>query len=120
MAPTAMKAQTRNPTRAVPAMPGTDRGSRAWTAPVALAVVHLLLALAAFDPTPHTGGDNAAYVASPARCRARPLRRSGPGPPPPYPPGSRRSSPSPCSSVETVGGPQALIVATAAIASYLY
>ena len=63
MAPTAMKAQTRNPTRAVPAMPGTDRGSRAWTAPVALAVVHLLLALAAFDPTPHTGGDNAAYVA---------------------------------------------------------
>ena len=63
MAPTAMKAQTRNPTRAVPAMPGTDRGSRAWTAPVALAVIHLLLALAAFDPTPHTGGDNAAYVA---------------------------------------------------------
>lgn len=62
MALTAMEASTRNPTRVVPATPGTDR-ARAWTTPVALAAVHLLLALAAFDPTPHTGGDNAAYIA---------------------------------------------------------
>ncbi|HEX7119252.1 MAG TPA: hypothetical protein VF212_10715 [Longimicrobiales bacterium] len=40
-----------------------DRGgASAWAAPATLAIVHLLLALLFFDPTPHTGGDNAAYL----------------------------------------------------------
>ena len=43
----------------------SDAGTagRAWITPAVLAFVHLLLALAAFDPTPHSGGDNAAYIA---------------------------------------------------------
>lgn len=43
----------------------SDAGTagRAWITPSVLAFVHLLLALAAFDPTPHSGGDNAAYIA---------------------------------------------------------
>lgn len=61
--PTAMKVSTHNPTQAVESTPGAEERGRAWTTPLALAAVHLLLALAAFDPTPHTGGDNAAYIA---------------------------------------------------------
>jgi 4-amino-4-deoxy-L-arabinose transferase-like glycosyltransferase len=34
-----------------------------WKVALALAVVHLALAILAFNPTPHIGGDNAAYVA---------------------------------------------------------
>lgn len=33
-----------------------------WLVPLALVVLHLVLALLSFDPTPHTGGDNAAYI----------------------------------------------------------
>ncbi len=34
-----------------------------WAVPLLLVLVHLVLAFLAFDPTPHTGGDNAAYIA---------------------------------------------------------
>jgi len=61
--PLEMKAQTQQPLPDVDSVPAADGRARAWTTPVALAAIHLLLALAAFDPTPHTGGDNAAYVA---------------------------------------------------------
>lgn len=43
-----------------PAGPLRRRGD--WLIPGALALLHLALALLAFDPTPHTGGDNAAYI----------------------------------------------------------
>ena len=33
-----------------------------WKVALALALLHLVLALAAFNPTPHVGGDNAAYI----------------------------------------------------------
>lgn len=36
---------------------------RPWQAALALAVLHLLLALLSLDPTLHNGGDNAAYLA---------------------------------------------------------
>jgi 4-amino-4-deoxy-L-arabinose transferase-like glycosyltransferase len=36
---------------------------RPWHAAVLLALLHLLLALLSLDPTPHNGGDNAAYLA---------------------------------------------------------
>jgi 4-amino-4-deoxy-L-arabinose transferase-like glycosyltransferase len=36
---------------------------RPWHAAVALAVLHGVIALMSLDPTPHTGGDNAAYLA---------------------------------------------------------
>lgn len=34
-----------------------------WKVALALAAVHLVFAVIAFDPTPHVGGDNAAYMA---------------------------------------------------------
>jgi len=33
-----------------------------WTVPVALGVLHLVIALAAFHPTPFSGGDDATYI----------------------------------------------------------
>lgn len=33
-----------------------------WLVTVMLVVAHLVLALLSFDPTPHTGGDNASYI----------------------------------------------------------
>ena len=36
---------------------------RAWQVAAALALLHLVLALLTLDPTPHNGGDNAAYLA---------------------------------------------------------
>lgn len=47
---------------------GASRGAEAarpaapWLMPLALVALHLVLALLSFDPTPHTGGDNAAYI----------------------------------------------------------
>jgi hypothetical protein len=50
---------------------GSDRAGRGrrdavverpWLQAAALAGLHVILALAVFDPTPHTGGDNAAYL----------------------------------------------------------
>ncbi|HEX6939948.1 MAG TPA: hypothetical protein VF158_11090 [Longimicrobiales bacterium] len=73
--------------------PGAGQAGRspAWAAPAALAAVHLLLALLAFDPTPYTGGDNAAYMTL-ARSlleRGRFLEMWDPASPPHilYPPG---------------------------------
>lgn len=36
---------------------------RPWPAAAGVAALHLLFALFAFEPAPHTGGDNAAYIA---------------------------------------------------------
>ncbi len=44
------------------ARPERDAWHR-WAVPLGLGLLHLILALLAFDPTPHTGGDNAAYIA---------------------------------------------------------
>ena len=43
-------------------LPALLRRPPTWTVALALALVHLLLALAVFDPTVFTGGDNAAYL----------------------------------------------------------
>lgn len=51
------------PRRAVDVHTGTpSRRFPAWAIAVLLGTAHLGLALLAFDPTPHTGGDNAAYI----------------------------------------------------------
>ena len=44
-------------------LPALVRRPPVWAVAIALALVHLLLALAVFDPTVFTGGDNAAYLA---------------------------------------------------------
>jgi hypothetical protein len=36
--------------------------ARAWKVALGLALLHLVFALVAFNPTPHVGGDNAAYI----------------------------------------------------------
>jgi len=64
---------------------------RPWSMLVALVGVHLSVALLAFDPVPHTGGDNTAYLAL-ARSlleHGRYLELWQPGRPPhtQYPPG---------------------------------
>ena len=43
-------------------LPAIVRRPPAWAPALALALLHLLLALAVFDPTVFTGGDNAAYL----------------------------------------------------------
>lgn len=47
--------------------PGRTARRLRWLRPVAvpagLALIHILLALLVFDPTPHTGGDGAGYIA---------------------------------------------------------
>lgn len=49
--------------RRVVADPGSGPERLAWwVLPASLFVLHLILAFLTFDPTPHTGGDNAAYI----------------------------------------------------------
>ena len=45
-----------------PPAPRERRPLSPWTIPAALAGLHLALALLAFNPSPHIGGDNAIYV----------------------------------------------------------
>jgi len=45
------------------AAPDTGGGIPAWTVAAVLVVLHLALALGAYDPSPYVGGDNATYLA---------------------------------------------------------
>lgn len=49
-------------TRAAASAGRSGGGAVRWLAPLALALLHIALALLVLDPTPFTGGDNAAYI----------------------------------------------------------
>jgi len=73
---TRSRSKGRRPDRGQPAQPATKTPAPSlfsalervltaspWKVALALALVHLAFAIPAFNPTPHIGGDNAAYVA---------------------------------------------------------